>query len=145
MTSGVLKPRTLAKKGKLLKSQSSKLERHLIRSALSNRRAIIIPFRDILLTPYHATVARFTRLLQPSYRLMTAYINSFIDGTQERFMKMAWKSAINGEGIDVGFKLADKVKEGWKRRWAEAERRLEEREKEKSRLQEEAERKGRGI
>jgi hypothetical protein len=60
-------------------------------------------------------------------------------------MKMAWKSAINGEGIDVAYKIADKVKDGWQKRWAEAERRLAEREKERNRLQEEAEKRGRGV
>jgi hypothetical protein len=108
-------------------------------------RAVIIPFRDILLTPYYATVARFDRLLQPSYRLITAYFHSFTDGTQERFMKMAWKSVINGEGIETGYKLVGKVREGWQKRWAEAERRLEAREKEKERLREEASRRGKDI
>lgn len=103
-----------------------------------------MPFRDMLLTPYHATVARFQRLLQPSYRLVSAYIKSFSDGSQEKFFKMAWKAAIHGDGIDVGYRLAGKVKEGWSKRWAEAERRLEEREKERDRVREDAERRRRG-
>jgi hypothetical protein len=59
-------------------------------------------------------------------------------------MKMFWKAVVNGDSIDTGYKLAGKVKEGWSRRWAEAERRLEEREKEKERVKEESERRGRG-
>jgi hypothetical protein len=60
-------------------------------------------------------------------------------------MKMAWKSVINGEGIETGYKLVGKVREGWQKRWAEAERRLEAREKEKERLREEASRRGKDI
>ena len=51
---------------------------------------------------------------------------------------------MNGDGIDVGYRLAGKVKEGWSKRWAEAERRLEERERERDRVREEAERRRRG-
>ncbi|KAJ9109239.1 hypothetical protein QFC21_000568 [Naganishia friedmannii] len=115
------------------------------RRKIGDGRAVIIPFRDILLTPYHATVARFDRLLQPTYRLITAYFSSFTNGTQERFMKMAWKSVINGDSIETGHKLVGKVQEGWQKRWAEAERRLEAREKEKERLREEAARRGKDI